>query len=148
MTDLYRTGTALTVLVAVVLLSTVSPATAADAVPDCRINEGPCASAAGNLAIGLEVLPRPVKAMRELSFNVTVRDRGAAVTSAAVSVDLSMPGMVMGKNVVILRHQGNGRYEGKGVIVRCPTGQRVWKADVAVKQGARTMHAPFLIEVH
>ena len=130
------------------LLLTAGTALAADVRPDCTIDEGPCTRAVRSLTITLDLSPKPVKAMRELAFSVMVRDKSKPVTDASVTADLTMPDMVMGRNTVMLQNMGNGRYEGKGVIVRCPTGKKVWKATVAVRRGGKTAKVPFLIEVH
>jgi hypothetical protein len=34
----------------------------------------------------------------------------------------------MGKNLVIMKQTREGAYVGKGIIVRCPSGRRLWKA--------------------
>lgn len=139
-------------LMRALLLALLLSAGAADAgeivQPDCRIDHGPCMNKVRDFTVTFELSPKPVKVMRELAFSVTVTEKGAVVNDASISVSLTMPGMVMGTNTVILRSVGNGRYEGKGVIVRCPTGQKVWKAAVAVRRGNRTLSAPFLFEVH
>jgi hypothetical protein len=36
----------------------------------------------------------------------------------------------MGRNRVTLKPAGESGFEGKGVIVRCPSGRRTWKATV------------------
>jgi hypothetical protein len=41
-----------------------------------------------------------------------------------------MPAMDMGKNRVTLKQTNSGTYEGRGVIVRCRSGRRTWKATV------------------
>lgn len=118
-----------------------------DAVGRCRINDGPCHGTARGAVVSLDISPRPVRAMRELTFTVALREQGNPLSGAKVGVDLSMPGMVMGKNAVMLRHLSQGRYEGKGVIVRCPSGSKVWKATVEIQQGSATTRIPFLLEV-
>lgn len=115
---------------------------------DCDIQFGPCVRMAGpGTEITLDITPRPVKAMAELLFTVTVRRNGKPLSGADVTLDLTMPGMVMGENKPRLLPAGGGRYEGKGVVVRCPSGRKIWKAQVTVpvKQGAET--ASFIFEV-
>jgi hypothetical protein len=41
-----------------------------------------------------------------------------------------MPGMKMGPNRVVLKEVGEGIYEGAGVIVRCSSGRRTWRATI------------------
>ena len=90
---------------------------------DCDPDAGPCSSKGA--AITLEITPRPVAAMRELTFRVTTNE-----SSGADMVDLSMPGMTMGPNRVALTREAPGAYTGRGVIVRCPSGATLWRAAV------------------
>jgi len=122
--------------------------TAAAAGDLCRIDEGPCTATAGGMTMTFDIAPKPVRAMRELIFSVSLREHGRRVEDASVTIDLTMPGMVMGRNVVALQHRAEGRYGGKGVIVRCPTGKPTWKATVAASRRSRTATADFLFEVH
>jgi hypothetical protein len=48
---------------------------------------------------------------------------------------------------VRLLHEGEGRHRGRGVIVRCPSGQTLWKASVVVAEDKRSLTADFLIDV-
>jgi hypothetical protein len=114
----------------------------------CRIDDGPCTAPAGGAAVSFEIAPRPVRAMKLLTFAVVLHDGGRKGENASVSIDLTMPGMEMGRNVVVLKHIGGGRYEGTGVIVRCPSGGRTWKAAVTAERRSGTMTADFLFEVH
>ncbi len=88
---------------------------------DCDPDAGPCAKPAATL----EITPRPVAAMRELTFSVITK--GAP---APDMIDLSMPGMTMGVNRVPLKRVAPGTYAGQGVIVRCPSGATLWRAAV------------------
>lgn len=113
---------------------------------DCDIDHGRCVKEAGGLVIVFDAEPKPVRAMRELTFLAVVTKDGRPIQNAAVSIDLTMPGMVMGQNVVKLFHTGNGSYKGKGVIVRCPSGKKLWKASVSVQRSGNTAAADFLFE--
>ncbi len=114
---------------------------------DCRIDEGPCTVTVRSFHMTFALEPRPVKTMRELLFAVTVREKETPVDDASVSVNLTMPGMTMGVNTVMLENKGRGVYEGKSVIVRCPSGKKIWKATIAVRRGGKTVSAPFVFEV-
>lgn len=96
--------------------------------PDCNIQEGPCVRDSGGVRVVFEALPRPVRSMRELTFRV--KAEGLRERPETLVLDLSMPGMNMGLNRVELRMTEDGSYEGKGVIVSCPSGRRLWKATV------------------
>lgn len=95
---------------------------------NCDIQKGPCSLALKGRTITLDILPRPVKAMQELTFKVHLD--GDTTHLTAPIIRLNMPAMDMGKNKVELKLNSSGVYEGKGVIVRCRSGRRTWKATV------------------
>lgn len=97
---------------------------------DCEIDAGTCVGTDGDLRVSFSAAPRPVRTMAELSFTVEAELGGEPISDAAVAVDLSMPGMVMALNRIILERVDEGLYEGSGVIVRCPSGGRGWKATI------------------
>jgi hypothetical protein len=74
-----------------------------------------------------DIAPKPVKTMRELTFSVEVPGYGGA---GSPWIDLGMAGMRMAPNRVDLVKEGDGRYLGKWVLVRCPSGMRTWTATV------------------
>ncbi len=88
---------------------------------------GPFVAFAGNQRVFLGIAPIPVKAMRELTFSVELPGYG---TAGSPWVDLGMPGMRMPPNRVNLVKEGDGRYRGKGVLVKCSGGMRTWTATV------------------
>jgi hypothetical protein len=99
-----------------------------------RAREGGAAAAsgasskfAGSQQVLLDIAPKPVKAMRELTFSVALPGYGAA---GSPWVDLGMPGMRMPPSRVDLVKEGDGRYRGKGVLVKCSSGTRTWTATV------------------
>ena len=99
-----------------------------EAVPaDCHIQEAPCTLGLSGRKVTLDIQPKPVKAMKDLTFRVTIT--GGRISSLPY-IDLGMPGMQMGPNRVILKEAGTGVYEGVGVIVRCPSGRRTWSATI------------------
>jgi hypothetical protein len=97
--------------------------------PECDIHHSPCTQVIGEVKVTLDILPKPVRAMEDLCFEITLL---GAEPASDPYVDLGMPGMNMGPNRVHLRPTGEGRYEGRGVIVRCPSGRRTWEARVTV----------------
>ncbi len=101
------------------------------------IHAGPVSADAGGQAVILEILPRPVRSMRALSFAVALP--GAAATADALRIDLGMPGMRMPPNRVDLRRGTDGIYRGQGTIVRCGSGRRTWSATVTAPGGARAV---------
>jgi hypothetical protein len=95
----------------------------------CDIHHGPCSQMIGDTEVSLEITPRPVRAMRELHFKVVVRGR---YPSQPPFVDLDMPGMFMGPNVVRLKSSSPHTYEGRGLIVRCMSHRTDWRATVCL----------------
>lgn len=86
------------------------------------------------LLVTFDVTPKPVRMMSNVVFAVTLSEDARPLEDASVTLGLSMPGMYMGPNSLPLLHVGNGRYEGKGIIVRCGSGRRVWKAGLSVRR--------------
>ena len=117
--------------------------------PDCDINAGPCIkSPSEGLTLELMVTPRPVRAMRELEFEVKVSGGPEPAGDGAVVLDFTMPGMYMGVNRYELKPEGEGVYRAEGVLPRCPRGGRLWRAEVILPRGGRdTVRADFLFEV-
>jgi hypothetical protein len=96
---------------------------------DCAIQSGPCTKSLADGTVTLDITPRPVRAMHDLTFTVTFSGLKPAHDPL---IDLGMPGMTMGPNRVVLKRAGDNTYQGTGVIVRCPSGRRTWKAIVTV----------------
>jgi hypothetical protein len=114
---------------------------------DCRIDIGPCVKTEGGVTVAIDVNPKPLKTLRELTFTATVSQEGRPVADASVTIDLSMPGMFMGKNVMRLATRRDGTYEGKGVIIRCPSGKRTWQAMVTVERAGKESVVSYIFEV-
>ena len=107
----------------------VNPAYAGTATINCQAHEGLCSLPLGEQTVTLEISPRPVTAMQESTFQVTL---SGPTPKQAPYIDLGMPAMKMGPNRVQLKSVGDGAYRGKGIIVRCKSGRRTWFADVVV----------------
>lgn len=101
----------------------------AQAAVDCDIQTGPCTKSFADGTLTLDITPKPVRAMQDLTFTVTFSGLKPA---ADPFIDLGMPGMTMGPNRVVLKRAGENAYRGTGVIVRCTSGLRTWKATVTV----------------
>jgi hypothetical protein len=118
-------------IICLVLLSVAfaNAVPAAASEPDCAIHKGFCKKEIAGRLVELDILPKPVKAMAELTFRVTI---SGDPLSAPPHIDLGMPGMHMGPNRVVLKKVAAGTYEGQGVIVRCPSGKRIWQAAITL----------------
>jgi hypothetical protein len=95
---------------------------------ECNIHQGPCTVMAGNHSVTLNIEPKPVSAMKELTFILTVSPCNKLPET--LLLDLSMPGMQMGKNQLTLVRKSGCRYEGKGIIVRCMSGRTLWQVTI------------------
>jgi hypothetical protein len=96
---------------------------------NCSIHCGSCTQSFFGCEVTLDITPKPVEAMKDLTFTVTLEGRQP---SAPPFINLRMPGMHMGPNQVALKPVSAGVYVGKGIIVRCPSGKRIWKAVVTI----------------
>ncbi len=108
---------------------TANTASADAAVINCQAHDGKCSLPIGEATVTLDIEPRPVTAMQDSTFTVTLT---GVATQQAPYIDLGMPAMQMGPNRVQLKPTGDGTYAGKGIIVRCKSGRRTWFANVVV----------------
>ena len=128
------------VLLTVLLLTVPGGGNAGDKYRElinCELHQDACTQNLAGFTVTLEVTPRPVKAMQDLSFKVTLTGKLPPNTKLPY-IDLGMPGMNMGPNRVQLKSAGNATYEGRGVIVRCPSGRRTWQAAVTIPDVGQT----------
>ena len=95
---------------------------------DNTIHEKACTITSGSYTVTLNIDPKPVKHMKELTFSMTVSPCDKLPDT--LLLDLSMPGMAMGKNQVTLVKKSDCTYEGKGIIVRCMSGRTLWQATI------------------
>ena len=96
---------------------------------NCDAHNGVCTQTLGQRTVSLEITPRPVKAMQDLVFKISL---SGPEPSDPPYIDLGMPAMKMGPNRVVLARTQQGFYEGRGVIVRCQSGRRTWFANVVI----------------
>ena len=117
----------------VLILSLLHPVMAKDhelrKINECDVHHSACTTTLPGAIITLDISPKPVKAMKDLTFRVEVSGKQPI---SQPYMDLGMPGMRMGPNRVALEAAGEGKYEGKGIIVRCPSGRRTWYARVTL----------------
>ncbi len=128
-------------LVFVFCLIISTSASASDSEINCDAHKGVCTQSLGNNTVSLEIAPRPVKTMQDLVFKVSISGNPP---SKSPYIDLGMPAMKMGPNRVLLKPAGQGYYEGKSVIVRCPSGRRTWFANVIIPD---SVEVKFIIDV-
>jgi hypothetical protein len=91
---------------------------------------------AGDPDVFLDISPKPVRPMKELVFTVEARGREG---NGRPWIDLGMEGMRMPPNRVDLVKDPDGRYRGKGILVRCRSGMRTWTATVALPGDGKTV---------
>jgi len=98
---------------------------------NCDIQNTSCSQKLAGSTVILDIQPKPVRVMENLTFIVKIN--GPALLKKP-HIDLSMPGMEMGLNWVYLDTHSSGVYEGTGTIVKCPTGQTIWRATVTLPE--------------
>ena len=95
----------------------------------CDIQNTSCTKSIPGCIVKLDINPKPVKAMTDLDFTVILSGK---IPTSLPYIDLGMPGMEMGPNRVQLIKISKNTYKGNGIIVRCPSGRRTWKAVVTL----------------
>ncbi|PJB35561.1 MAG: hypothetical protein CO108_25425 [Deltaproteobacteria bacterium CG_4_9_14_3_um_filter_63_12] len=103
--------------------------TAHDEPGECSLNTSPCSKNVDGLEVRLDLTPRPIKPYVPLQFEVTLD--GGRVDVDGIEIDLNMPAMNMGKNVVSLK-AGPRSYLGTGTVTACGSGGTLWRAKVLV----------------
>jgi hypothetical protein len=116
---------------------------------DVAIDALPCSRNIGEgISASFDINPKPIKAMSEVFFIAVLKKGETPLTGATVTLDLSMPGMYMPANRISLFQKGEGIYEGRGVIVRCPSGRKVWRAEIVVRrEGEELVSAVYAFQV-
>ena len=99
------------------------------ATPECDFDTGPCVSESGEKKIFLDIEPKPVTVMTELNFEVRLENFD---NPQSVALELSMPGMSMGLNRINLIKDSGAGYRGTGIIPRCASGKKLWKATILI----------------
>lgn len=89
----------------------------------------------GGIVARLEILPRPIESMKSLAITVVLTREGKPLEGAELVLDLGMPAMYMGKNSPTMTEVAPGRFEGKGLVTRCMSGDKHWQAEITVKEG-------------
>ena len=107
----------------------------------CDVHHGACTALLAGREIRLDITPKPVRAMTDLTFSVAI---SGPKLSTSPYIDLGMPGMDMGPNRVQLTPLEGSMYQGNGIIVRCPSGRKAWKARLTIPELGR---AEFLFDV-
>jgi len=100
-----------------------------ESLSDCDIDHGPCIKSHGEKEIIIDIEPRPIKTMQPLYFRAKLKNYKEP---KSIMVDLTMPGMTMGINQIVLKKTAKDIYEGRGTIPVCPAGKRLWNAGVLI----------------
>ena len=86
---------------------------------------------------------KAISEMRDLSF--TQRHvRSGPIYSKRVTMTLLIPGMLMGKNTVILFRRVASLHSVMGIIPRCPSGKKLWEERANLTE-ARKVYYFFVI---
>jgi hypothetical protein len=97
------------------------------------------AGKAGNLNVAVTMNPTPA-AFSTTTFDLTLTDeKGAAVSDAKVSLDLTMPSMWMPSNKPQAQSLGDGKYQAAGRF----TMRGGWRINVIIERGGQKQTAYF-----
>jgi hypothetical protein len=105
----------------------------------CVLEKGPCVKVIDSIEVLLSAEPLPLQAFKETTFIVQIKGKEVKPNEELI-LDLTMPGMYMGKNQVVLKRtvaegeKGALRFTGKGIIPRCPSGKTLWEARVIIPE--------------
>lgn len=103
------------------------------------IPAGGMTAKAGNLNVRLAMNPEPA-AFSATTFDITITDeKGAPVSDAIVSLDLTMPSMFMPANRPVAQSLGSGKYRATGRF----TMRGGWQIAVIVERGGQRQTALF-----
>ncbi len=107
----------------------------------CVLKKGPCVKIIDSIEVLFSAEPLPLQAFKETTFIVQIKGKEVkpqlllSPPTEELILDLTMPGMYMGKNQVVLKKEkGTLRYTGKGIIPRCPSGKTLWEARVIIPE--------------
>ena len=99
----------------------------------------PVTTKVGNLTVTLAMNPSPA-AFSSTTFDITITDeKGAAVSDAQVSLDLSMPSMYMPANRPVAQSLGGGKYRATGRF----TMRGGWQIAVIITRSGQSQTAIF-----
>lgn len=119
------------IILGMILLGSFTNGAAASDAILCHVHQEACNGRLSGRPVALEIFPKPVTAMTELTFRLILPEHDLK-ENASPYIDLGMPGMQMGPNRVTLKAVSPRVYEGKGIIVKCPSGKRTWQATVTI----------------
>ncbi|WP_019625209.1 hypothetical protein [Thioalkalivibrio sp. ALJT] len=97
----------------------------------CDLNAGPCSTAlAQGGEVRLEITPRPVPMLRELTLDLQLDAAALSALGAPETLELDLAGveMYMGYQRPRLEHTGAGQYRGTTTLPICTTESMTWAA--------------------
>ncbi len=113
------------------------------AVADCDLAVKACRSTLpGGGTVGLAITPLPIPVMERLALEVDVQ----GLEATRVEVDFAGIDMNMGFNRFVLKHRGEGRFSGPGVLPVCTRDRMSWQATVYATTERGMVAVPFRFE--
>lgn len=99
----------------------------------CHFQTAPChAILKDGTSVEFKILPYPIQPLTELTFELRLTNQ--PVKTESVELTLTMPTMSMPENRVHLLSMGEGLFIGKGSIVRCISGDRLWNGFIELNR--------------
>lgn len=99
----------------------------------CHFEISPChAILKDGTSVEFKILPYPIQPLTDLRFELRLTNQ--PVKTESVELTLTMPTMSMPENRVRLLPVGEGLFIGKGSIVRCMSGDRLWNGFIELNR--------------
>jgi hypothetical protein len=109
----------------------------------CNLNQQTCKTTFGDgTPIAFSIDKHPVVAMKPLVFRVEAPTK----TTDTLEVEIYGLSMNMGRYTYTLKHQGEGKYEGKGVIPAC-TSDMLWRINIIEEHPTKRIGAYYKLQM-
>jgi hypothetical protein len=111
-------------------------------VDNCQLHQQTCHSRHQNVAVYLDITPKPIPISKTLSVNANI----SGVEPVRVQLDINGSNMYMGYNRIGLSAQPDGNWTGKSLLAFCTTDSMQWQLTVLIDLAdGSQLQAPFLL---
>ncbi len=105
-----------------------------------KLPENTALQESGGLLVALALNPYPPSGGSSSDFDISLTDTsGQAISDAAISLDLTMPGMYMPPNQLNMDAVSSGKYHAAGRF----TMRGLWRIEVIITRGSQTQSVFF-----
>jgi len=112
--------------------------------PACDLQQGPCGTRLpGGASVILAIEPRPVKAMKPLTFSLTTTGidvRSATLRIAGVNMDM---GII---HYELLRGESGSLFTAQGILPVCSSSIMIWNLRATISTGQQALAVSYPLE--